>query len=159
MDKPHHRFRRGFSRRFNHRVTLSFIIYPERVLYNKTFYRMSKHWGLMPLHAVCSTVRPASFLYGRVLDTWPQLPCHSLHTPSIQFASLMLSNCVSLDSSVRRLKDREVESKLGDVPRVRMMVVKCLGNKSEIRRQSYYLALPSQGKHIKWMLGAVKSEW
>lgn len=24
-----------------------------------------QHWGLMPLHAVCSTVRPASFLYGQ----------------------------------------------------------------------------------------------
>ena len=23
-----------------------------------------QHWALMPLHAVCSTVRPASFLYG-----------------------------------------------------------------------------------------------
>lgn len=23
-----------------------------------------QHWSLMPLHAVCSTIRPASFLYG-----------------------------------------------------------------------------------------------
>ncbi|KAH0839521.1 putative replication factor C, large subunit [Lanmaoa asiatica] len=28
------------------------------------FFRPEQHWTLMPLHAVCSTVRPASFLYG-----------------------------------------------------------------------------------------------
>ena len=27
-------------------------------------YRPEQHWGLMPLHAVCSTVKPASYLYG-----------------------------------------------------------------------------------------------
>ncbi len=29
------------------------------------FYRPEQHWSLMPLHAVCSAVRPASFLYGQ----------------------------------------------------------------------------------------------
>lgn len=28
------------------------------------FISPDQHWGLMPLHAVCSTVRPASFFYG-----------------------------------------------------------------------------------------------
>ena len=34
-------------------------------LTNNLFCRPEQHWGLMPLHAVCSTVRPASFLYGQ----------------------------------------------------------------------------------------------
>ena len=29
-----------------------------------TLFRPEQHWSLMPLHAVTSTVRPASFLYG-----------------------------------------------------------------------------------------------
>ena len=29
-----------------------------------TCCRPEQHWSLMPLHAVCSTVRPASFIYG-----------------------------------------------------------------------------------------------
>ena len=29
-----------------------------------SYFSPEQHWSLMPLHAVCSAIRPASFLYG-----------------------------------------------------------------------------------------------
>ncbi|KAF9020615.1 RFC1-domain-containing protein [Hymenopellis radicata] len=38
-----------------------------------------QHWALMPLHAVCSTVRPASFVFGQGAHYGGPMECHSLN--------------------------------------------------------------------------------
>ncbi|KAJ7229198.1 replication factor RFC1 C terminal domain-containing protein [Mycena pura] len=79
-----------------------------------------QHWGLMPLHAVCSTVRPASFLYGQ--------GAHYGGPNSLSFPQWLGQNS----------KQSKLSRQLGDV-QVRMRL-KISGDKSEIR-QSYIPAL------------------
>ncbi|KAG2014211.1 purine nucleotide binding protein [Coprinopsis cinerea AmutBmut pab1-1] len=79
-----------------------------------------QHWGLMPLHAVCSTVRPASFLYGA--------GAHYGGNNPISFPQWLGQNS-------KRMK---LMRQLGDV-QIRMRL-KVSGDKNEIR-QSYIPAL------------------
>ncbi|KDQ52029.1 hypothetical protein JAAARDRAFT_210788 [Jaapia argillacea MUCL 33604] len=79
-----------------------------------------QHWSLMPLHAICSTVRPASFMFGS---------CQAYGGPSaIAFPQWLGQNS----------KQNKLSRQLNDV-QVRMRL-KVSGNKSEIR-QSYIPAL------------------
>ncbi|KIM79000.1 hypothetical protein PILCRDRAFT_10660 [Piloderma croceum F 1598] len=80
-----------------------------------------QHWGLMPLHAVCSTIRPASFLYG-------------------QGAGYGGPNAMSFPH--QNSKQVKLSRQIGDV-QIRMRL-KVSGNKSVIR-QSY---LPALFPHI-----------
>ncbi|GAW03798.1 purine nucleotide binding protein [Lentinula edodes] len=73
-----------------------------------------QHWSLMPLHAVCSTIRPASSIYGTVL-------------------AHLLPRWLGQNS-----KQNKLSRQLGDV-QVRMRL-KVSGDKNEIR-QSYIPAL------------------
>ncbi|KDR74292.1 hypothetical protein GALMADRAFT_71171, partial [Galerina marginata CBS 339.88] len=79
-----------------------------------------QHWGLMPLHAICSTVTPTYHLYG-------QGP-HWGGPNSITFPQWLGQNS----------KQNKLARQLGDV-QIRMRL-KVSGNKSEIR-QSYIPAL------------------
>ncbi|KAJ7481567.1 replication factor RFC1 C terminal domain-containing protein, partial [Mycena latifolia] len=79
-----------------------------------------QHWALMPLHAVCSTVRPASFLYGTGV--------HYGGPNSLSFPQWLGQNS----------KQTKLSRQLGDV-QIRMRL-KVSGDKSEIR-QSYIPAL------------------
>ncbi|KAJ7265994.1 replication factor RFC1 C terminal domain-containing protein [Mycena haematopus] len=79
-----------------------------------------QHWSLMPLHAVCSTVRPASFLYG--------MGAHYGGSNSMSFPQWLGKNS----------KQTKLSRQLGDV-QIRMRL-KVSGDKSEIR-QSYIPAL------------------
>ncbi|KAJ7768179.1 replication factor RFC1 C terminal domain-containing protein [Mycena olivaceomarginata] len=79
-----------------------------------------QHWSLMPLHAVCSTVRPASFLYG--------MGAHFGGANSISFPQWLGQNS----------KQTKLSRALSDV-QIRMRL-KVSGDKSEIR-QSYIPAL------------------
>ncbi|KAH6890105.1 purine nucleotide binding protein [Coprinopsis sp. MPI-PUGE-AT-0042] len=79
-----------------------------------------QHWGLMPLHAVCSTVRPASFFYGT--------GAHYGGSNPISFPQWLGQNS----------KQQKLSRALGDV-QIRMRL-KVSGDKSEIR-QSYIPAL------------------
>ncbi|RDB20289.1 Replication factor C subunit 1 [Hypsizygus marmoreus] len=83
-----------------------------------------QHWGLMPLHAVCSTVRPASYLYG----AGP----HYGGPNSVTFPQWLGQNS----------KQTKLTRQLTDV-QIRMRL-KVSGNKTEIR-QSY---LPALFPHI-----------
>ncbi|KAK7061194.1 replication factor C subunit 1 [Favolaschia claudopus] len=79
-----------------------------------------QHWSLMPLHAVCSTVRPASFLYG-------------------QGAHYGGSNAVSFPQWLgQNSKQTKLSRQLTDV-QIRMRL-KVSGDKHEIR-QAYIPAL------------------
>ncbi|KAJ2936442.1 hypothetical protein H1R20_g652, partial [Candolleomyces eurysporus] len=78
-----------------------------------------QHWSLMPLHAVCSTVRPASFMYGA--------GAHYGGNP-ITFPQWLGQNS----------KQSKLMRQLGDV-QIRMRL-KVSGDKNEIR-QSYIPAL------------------
>ncbi|KAF8164745.1 replication factor RFC1 C terminal domain-containing protein [Crassisporium funariophilum] len=79
-----------------------------------------QHWGLMPLHAVCSTVKPASLLYGTGV--------HYGGPNSMSFPQWLGQNS----------KQSKLNRQLGDV-QIRMRL-KVSGNKAEIR-QSYIPAL------------------
>ncbi|TFK71392.1 DNA replication factor C, large subunit [Pluteus cervinus] len=79
-----------------------------------------QHWGLMPLHAVCSTVRPASHVYGAGVHWGGQ--------NSIGFPQWLGQNS----------KQGKLSRQLGDI-QIRMRL-KVSGDKSEIR-QSYIPAL------------------
>lgn len=79
-----------------------------------------QHWSLMPLHAVCSAVRPASFLYGQ--------GAHYGGPNSMSFPQWLGQNS----------KQNKLNRQLGDV-QIRMRL-KVSGDKSEIR-QSYIPAL------------------
>ncbi|KAJ7699640.1 DNA replication factor C, large subunit [Mycena rosella] len=79
-----------------------------------------QHWALMPLHAVCSTVRPASFQYG--------MGAHYGGPNSMSFPQWLGQNS----------KQTKLSRQLGDV-QIRMRL-KVSGDKSEIR-QSYIPAL------------------
>ncbi|KAJ7446899.1 replication factor RFC1 C terminal domain-containing protein [Mycena galericulata] len=79
-----------------------------------------QHWSLMPLHAVCSTVRPASFRYGQ--------GAHYGGPNSLSFPQWLGQNS----------KQTKLSRQLGDV-QIRMRL-KVSGDKSEIR-QSYIPAL------------------
>ncbi|KAF5371508.1 hypothetical protein D9615_009587 [Tricholomella constricta] len=83
-----------------------------------------QHWGLMPLHAVCSTVRPASALYGA--------GAHYGGPNSMSFPQWLGQNS----------KQNKLTRQLTDV-QIRMRL-KVSGNRSEIR-QSY---LPALFPHI-----------
>ncbi|KAK0205975.1 purine nucleotide binding protein [Desarmillaria ectypa] len=83
-----------------------------------------QHWSLMPLHAVCSTVRPASFLYGQ--------GAHYGGANSMAFPQWLGQNS----------KQNKLSRQLGDV-QIRMRL-KVSGDKSEIR-QSY---IPAFFPHI-----------
>ncbi|KIJ58854.1 hypothetical protein HYDPIDRAFT_163015 [Hydnomerulius pinastri MD-312] len=79
-----------------------------------------QHWSLMPLHAVCSTVRPASFLYGGG-------------------AGYGGPNAMSFPQWLgQNSKQNKLSRQLGDV-QIRMRL-KVSGDKTEIR-QSYIPAL------------------
>jgi len=79
-----------------------------------------QHWGLMPLHAVCSTVRPASLLYG-------------------QGAGYGGPNAMGFPQWLgQNSKQSKLSRQLGDV-QIRMRL-KVSGDKSEIR-QAYIPAL------------------
>ncbi|KAJ6551533.1 replication factor RFC1 C terminal domain-containing protein [Mycena capillaripes] len=79
-----------------------------------------QHWALMPLHAVCSTVRPASFLYGQ--------GAHYGGPNSLSFPQWLGQNS----------KQTKLSRQLSDV-QIRMRL-KVSGDKAEIR-QSYIPAL------------------
>ncbi|KAG7446101.1 DNA replication factor C, large subunit [Guyanagaster necrorhizus] len=79
-----------------------------------------QHWSLMPLHAVCSAVRPASLLYGQ--------GAHYGGPNSMSFPQWLGQNS----------KQNKLSRQLGDV-QIRMRL-KVSGDKSEIR-QSYIPAL------------------
>ncbi|KAJ3975737.1 purine nucleotide binding protein [Lentinula raphanica] len=79
-----------------------------------------QHWSLMPLHAVCSTIRPASFVYGTGV--------HFGGPNSMSFPQWLGQNS----------KQNKLNRQLGDV-QVRMRL-KVSGDKNEIR-QSYIPAL------------------
>ncbi|KAK0490419.1 replication factor RFC1 C terminal domain-containing protein [Armillaria novae-zelandiae] len=79
-----------------------------------------QHWALMPLHAVCSAVRPASFVYGQ--------GAHYGGPNSMSFPQWLGQNS----------KQNKLSRQLGDV-QIRMRL-KVSGDKSEIR-QSYIPAL------------------
>ncbi|KAJ7179697.1 DNA replication factor C large subunit [Mycena filopes] len=79
-----------------------------------------QHWALMPLHAVCSTIRPASFVYG--------MGVHWGGADPIAFPKWLGQNS----------KQTKLSRQLGDV-QIRMRL-KVSGDKSEIR-QSYIPAL------------------
>ncbi|KIK67053.1 hypothetical protein GYMLUDRAFT_37086 [Collybiopsis luxurians FD-317 M1] len=79
-----------------------------------------QHWSLMPLHAVCSTIRPASFIYGT--------GAHYGGANSISFPQWLGQNS----------KQNKLSRQLGDV-QVQMRL-KVSGDKNEIR-QSYIPAL------------------
>ncbi|KAG5650076.1 hypothetical protein H0H81_000853 [Sphagnurus paluster] len=79
-----------------------------------------QHWGLMPLHAVCSAVRPSSFLYGA--------GAHYGGPNSMSFPQWLGQNS----------KQAKLTRQLTDV-QIRMRL-KVSGNKTEIR-QSYMPAL------------------
>ncbi|KAF9071137.1 replication factor RFC1 C terminal domain-containing protein [Rhodocollybia butyracea] len=79
-----------------------------------------QHWSLMPLHAVCSTIRPASFVYGT--------GAHYGGPNSMSFPQWLGQNS----------KQNKLNRQLGDV-QVRMRL-KVSGDKHEIR-QSYIPAL------------------
>ncbi|KAJ7075381.1 replication factor RFC1 C terminal domain-containing protein [Mycena belliarum] len=79
-----------------------------------------QHWALMPLHAVCSTVRPASFMYGS--------GAHYGGPNSMTFPQWLGQNS----------KQTKLSRALGDV-QIRMRL-KVSGDKSEIRT-SYIPAL------------------
>ncbi|KAF7301137.1 Replication factor C subunit 1 [Mycena indigotica] len=83
-----------------------------------------QHWGLMPLHAVCSTVRPASFVYGQ--------GAHYGGANSLSFPQWLGQNS----------KQQKLNRNLTEVG-VRMRL-KISGDKAEIR-QSY---LPALFPHI-----------
>ncbi|KAG6853528.1 hypothetical protein C0991_003448 [Blastosporella zonata] len=83
-----------------------------------------QHWSLMPLHAVCSTVRPASVLYGT--------GAHYGGPNSMTFPTYLGQNS----------KQSKLNRQLTDV-QIRMRL-KVSGNKAEIR-QSY---LPALFPHI-----------
>ncbi|KII83418.1 hypothetical protein PLICRDRAFT_148179 [Plicaturopsis crispa FD-325 SS-3] len=83
-----------------------------------------QHWSLMPLHAVCSTIRPSSFLYGTSSGFGGPNP--------ICFPAWLGQNS----------KQNKLSRQLGDV-QIRMRL-KVSGNKSEMR-QSY---LPALVPHI-----------
>ncbi|ELU45674.1 purine nucleotide binding protein [Rhizoctonia solani AG-1 IA] len=97
-----------------------------------------QHWSLMPLHAVTSTVRPASFLYGTGLGyggplqmTFPQYAGGFL----IMYGprTYRLIRWLGQNS-----KQGKLQRQLGDI-QIRMRL-KVSGNKAEIR-QSYIPAL------------------
>ncbi|KAJ7717662.1 replication factor RFC1 C terminal domain-containing protein [Mycena metata] len=79
-----------------------------------------QHWGLMPLHAVCSTIRPASFMYGMGVHWGGNNP--------MSFPAWLGQNS----------KQSKLNRQLGEV-QIRMRL-KVSGDKSEIR-QSYIPAL------------------
>ena len=79
-----------------------------------------QHWSLMPLHAVCSTVRPASFLYGSSMGWGGPM--------AMSFPQWLGQNS----------KQNKLSRQLGEV-QIRMRL-KVSGDKSEIR-QSYIPAL------------------
>ncbi|KAJ3984950.1 replication factor RFC1 C terminal domain-containing protein [Lentinula detonsa] len=79
-----------------------------------------QHWSLMPLHAVCSTIRPASFIYGT--------GAHYGGPNSMSFPQWLGQNS----------KQNKLSRQLSDV-QVRMRL-KVSGDKNEIR-QSYIPAL------------------
>lgn len=81
--------------------------------------RPEQHWSLMPLHAVCSTIRPASNMYGA--------GAHYGGNP-IAFPQWLGQNS----------KQSKLMRQLGDV-QIRMRL-KVSGDKNEIR-QSYIPAL------------------
>ncbi|KAJ7621564.1 replication factor RFC1 C terminal domain-containing protein [Mycena polygramma] len=83
-----------------------------------------QHWALMPLHAVCSTVRPASFVYGQ--------GAHHGGPNGLAFPAWLGQNS----------KQSKLSRQLTDV-QIRMRL-KVSGDKSEIR-QSY---LPALFPHI-----------
>ncbi|KAG6874152.1 hypothetical protein C0995_005570 [Termitomyces sp. Mi166 len=83
-----------------------------------------QHWSLMPLHAVCSTVRPASVIYGT--------GAHYGGPNSMSFPQYLGQNS----------KQGKLSRQLGDI-QIRMRL-KVSGDKSEIR-QSY---LPALFPHI-----------
>ena len=96
----------------------------------------------MPLHAVCSTIRPASFLYGQGAGyggpngmSFPQcvFPFSILHLTLTRLFSRFLG---------QNSKQGKLSRQLGDV-QIRMRL-KVSGDKSEIR-QSY---LPALFPHI-----------
>ncbi|KAF5365675.1 hypothetical protein D9758_003145 [Tetrapyrgos nigripes] len=79
-----------------------------------------QHWSLMPLHAVCSTVRPASCLYG----------------PGVHYGG---PNAMSFPQWLgQNSKQNKLSRQLGDVQT--HMRLKVSGDKSEIR-QSYVPAI------------------
>ncbi|GLB33214.1 putative replication factor C subunit 1 [Lyophyllum shimeji] len=79
-----------------------------------------QHWGLMPLHAVCSAVRPASFLYGT--------GAHYGGPGAMSFPQWLGQNS-KLGKLSRQLTDVQIRMRL-----------KVSGDKAEIR-QSYIPAL------------------
>ncbi|KAJ7047940.1 replication factor RFC1 C terminal domain-containing protein [Mycena alexandri] len=79
-----------------------------------------QHWALMPLHAVCSTIRPASFMYG--------MGVHWGGSNPMSFPAWLGQNS----------KQSKLNRQLGEV-QIRMRL-KVSGDKSEIR-QSYIPAL------------------
>jgi len=83
-----------------------------------------QHWSLMPLHAVCSTVRPASFLYG---------PSSGYGGPNGMSFPQWLGQNSRQNKLSRQLTDVQIRMRL-----------KVSGDKSEIR-QSY---LPALFPHI-----------
>ncbi|KAF8638476.1 hypothetical protein AX17_002187 [Amanita inopinata Kibby_2008] len=79
-----------------------------------------QHWALMPLHAVCSTIRPASFVYGNGV--------HYGGPNSMAFPQWLGQNSKQ-NKLMRQLTDIQIRMRL-----------KVSGDKSEIR-QSYIPAL------------------
>jgi len=105
-------------------------------------FRPERHWGLMPLHAVCSTVRPASFLYGQGAGYGgPNAMSFPQYVPPFNLLRLMLTQLFSRFLG-QNSKQGKLSRQLGDV-QIRMRL-KVSGNKSEIR-QSY---LPALFPHI-----------
>ncbi|KAG5643238.1 hypothetical protein DXG03_001287 [Asterophora parasitica] len=105
-----------------------------------------QHWGLMPLHAVCSAVRPASVLYGTGAHYGGP---NSMSFPQYVSFILILFSALDIEPSFPFLrwlgqnsKQNKLTRQLTDV-QIRMRL-KVSGDKAEIR-QAY---LPALFPHI-----------
>ena len=106
-------------------------------------YRPEQHWGLMPLHAVCSTVRPASFFYGTGAHYGGSNPISFPQCVCLFGSHWLISGVICVwplcahEFFVRWLgqnsKQNKLTRQLGDV-QIRMRL-RVSGDKPEIRQQ------------------------
>ena len=99
------------------------------------YARPEQHWSLMPLHAVCSTIRPASQLYGMIGYGGPNAMGFPQYVSDRELnePTLILSRWLGQNS-----KQNKLSRQLADI-QVRMRL-KVSGDKLEIR-QHYIPAL------------------
>lgn len=120
---------------------LSFL--PRLLLTFFSFRSPEQHWGLMPLHAICSTVTPTYHMYGGGMSYGGP---NAMSFPQ----SVVLPPTILIDSLTpfilrwlgQNSKQNKLARQLGDV-QIRMRL-KVSGDKTEIR-QSY---IPAMFPHI-----------